>query len=129
MRWFLGFIPYGRGSSAYGYAQAQDAAWSDYRREAGSVFSDRKDFDDAIDFIFWYMHKTQQRNGISKWDARNQYLNYHEGHGGYARGTYKNKAWLNRVAAKVDSRSKIYAAQYGQCKQQLDRNWLMRVIF
>jgi hypothetical protein len=129
MRWFLGFIPYGRGSSAYGYAQAQDGTWSDYQREAGSIFSDRDDFDDAIDFMFWYMNKSQRLNGVSKWDARNQYLNYHEGHGGYARGSYKNKAWLINVAAKVDRRSKTYAAQYSQCKKQLDRNGLMRLIF
>lgn len=129
IRWFLGFIPYGRGSSAYGYAQVKDATWRDYRREAGSVFSDRDDFADAIDFIFWYMDKSQRLNGVSKWDARNQYLNYHEGHGGYGRGSYKNKAWLLNVAEQVDRRSKTYAAQYSQCKKQLDRNGLMRRIF
>ena len=50
MRWFL-FIPYGRGSSAYGYAQAQDPVWEDYLDDAGSFFSDRDDFADALDFI------------------------------------------------------------------------------
>ena len=44
MRYFLGFIPYGRGSSAYGYAQAQTPAWKDYKAQAGSMFSDRDDF-------------------------------------------------------------------------------------
>ena len=60
MRWFL-FVPYGRGSSAYGYAQAQDEVWQHYVDEAGSWFSDRDDFDDALDFIGWYMAKTNQR--------------------------------------------------------------------
>ncbi len=128
-RWFLGFIPLGRASSAYGYPQALKGTWKVYQREAGSSFSDRDDFGDAIDFMFWYMNKSYQKNGVSKWDAHNQYLNYHEGHGGYARGSYKNKAWLIGVAAKVDRRAKSYAAQYGQCKQQLDRNWLMRLMF
>ena len=128
-RWFLGFIPLGRASSAYGYPQALKGTWEVYQREAGSGFSDRDDFGDAIDFMFWYMHKTYQKNGVSKWDARNQYLNYHEGHGGYSRGTYKNKPWLIGVAAKVDRRASTYAAQYGQCKKQLDRNWLIRLIF
>ena len=128
-RWFLGFIPLGRASSAYGYPQALKGTWEVYQREAGSGFSDRDDFADAIDFMFWYMNKTYQKNGVSKWDARNQYLNYHEGHGGYARGTYKKKAWLINVAATVDRRSKKYAAQYGKCKKELDRNWLMRLMF
>lgn len=129
MRWFLGFIPLGRASSAYGYAQAKDGTWADYQREAGSRFSDRDDFSDAIDFMFWYINKSHRLNGVSKWDARNQYLNYHEGHGGYARGSYKNKKWLLNVAARVDRRAKTYAAQYSGCKKELDRNWLMRLIF
>ena len=74
MRWFL-FIPYGRGSSAYGYAQAQDPVWEDYLDEAGSFFSDRDDFVDALDFIAWYMTKTKEANGIALSDAYNQYLN------------------------------------------------------
>ena len=32
--YFLGFIPWGRVSSAYGYAQAKDETWADYKREA-----------------------------------------------------------------------------------------------
>jgi hypothetical protein len=129
MRWFLGFIPVGRASSAYGYSQAKSGTWSDYQREAGSSFSNRDDFADAIDFMFWYIDKSHRRNGVSKWDARNQYLNYHEGHGGYARGSYKNKTWLLKVATKVDHRAKTYAAQYRGCKKELDRNWLMRLLF
>ena len=31
------FIPLPRKSSAYGYAQAQDPAWNDYRNETGKV--------------------------------------------------------------------------------------------
>ena len=39
MRWFL-FVPYGRGSSSYGYAQAQDEGWEEYAAlEQGSFFS------------------------------------------------------------------------------------------
>lgn len=128
-RWFLGFIPLGRASSAYGYSQALNGTWASYQREAGGRFRDRDDFDDAIDFMFWYMDKSYRANGVSKWDARAQYLNYHEGQGGYARASYKNKPWLIKVAGKVDTRAKIYAAQYKGCKKQLDRNWLMRFIF
>ena len=129
MRYFLWFIPIGRGSSAYGYAQAQDAAWSDYQREAGSMFSDRDDFSDAVDFVQWYMNKSQRINGVSKWDAYHQYLNYHEGHGGYSRGSYKNKSWLLGVASKVDRRAKKYSQQYVSCKENLDKGGFWRSIF
>lgn len=112
---FLWVIPAGRVSSAYGYAQALDSTWDNYKDETGNWFADRDDFDDAIDFVGWYTNKTYQRNGISKWDAYNQYLAYHEGHGGYARGTYNSKAWLKRVARRVDNTSKTYAAQLKTC--------------
>ena len=127
MRYFLGFIPYGRSSSAYGYAQVKTGTWGDYQKEMDSSFSDRDDFEDAIDFVFWYMDKSQKRNGVSKWDAYNQYLNYHEGHSGYARGSYKNKTWLKNVARSVDKRSKTYSAQYQKCKKELERGWLLRL--
>ena len=29
-----------------------------------------------------------------KWDPKKLYLAYHEGHGGYRRGTHRNKKWL-----------------------------------
>ena len=114
MRYFL-FIPLGRPSSAYGFAQVKDETWADYQRETGNRWADRDDFADAIDFMGWYTAKAQKVNGVSKWDAYRQYLNYHEGWGGYRRGTYKQKAWLMRTAQKVEARSQRYAAQYRQC--------------
>lgn len=125
MRYFLGFIPRGRASDAYGYSQALKSTWNEYQNEVGSRFRDRDDFASAYDFIQWYMHKTYQRNGVSKWDAYAQYLNYHEGQGGYARGTYKGKQWLLNTAMQVDQRSKRYATQLANCKDRLDskRRW------
>ncbi len=122
MQYFLGFIPTGRASNAYGYSQALESTWADYQKEAGSMFSDRDNFANAYDFIQWYMHKTHTRNKVSKWDAYAQYLNYHEGQGGYSRGTYKAKAWLITVAKRVDRRSKQYSTQLLSCKKSLDRS-------
>lgn len=129
MQYFLGFIPTGRASDAYGYAQAKTMTWGDYVRETGNTWASRSNFDDAMDFMGWYIHKTNQVNGVSKWDARLQYLNYHEGWGGYRRGSYKSKAWLVRVAATVDDRAKRYAAQYQTCQKDLDSSWLWRLFF
>jgi hypothetical protein len=123
IRFFLGIIPYGRPSTAYGYAQVKDETWDDYQRESGNNWSSRDDFADAIDFMGWYTTKTQRVNGISKWDAYNQYLNYHEGWGGFSRGTHLQKAWLLPVARKVDERSRRYSMQYKGCKDNLASTW------
>ncbi len=124
--WYLGFIPGPRPSSAYGYAQAQTPAWDDYLKEAGSWGADRDEFADAVDFIGWYTWKTHQVNGVSKWHADLQYLNYHEGWGGYRRGTYKSKPWLIGVSRKVKRRASDYGAQLRGCQDSLEGgffNW------
>ncbi|MFQ5543863.1 MAG: transglycosylase SLT domain-containing protein [Nitrospiria bacterium] len=117
--WFL-FIPLPRRSSAYGYAQAQDPAWKEYVRKSGNRRADRDDFEDAIDFIGWYTHVTQRALGVSKWDAYNQYLAYHEGRGGYQRGLWKQKKWLKQVAKKVKKKAARYNTQLKRCKPELD---------
>ncbi len=115
MEYFL-FIPIGRASSAYGYPQAQDPVWSEYQNSSGNSWSSRDDFGDAIDFISWYVYITNKKNGISKWDAYNQYLNYHEGWGGYSRRSYNGKPWLLKVAKKVASQASLYASQMKKCQ-------------
>ena len=123
MEYFLWIIPTGRASSAYGYAQAKDEVWGEYQAQSGNSWSDRDDFADAIDFMGWYTSKSNRLNGTSKWDAYNQYLNYHEGWGGYKRGSYRQKAWLLPVARKVEARSKGYAQQMHSCRDELDSSW------
>ena len=116
-RRLLGFIPWRRASSAYGYAQAKDETWADYKREAGGLFARRSNFSDALDFMGWYMDKSQRLNGTSKWDAYGQYLNYHEGWGGYRNRSYESKAWLKNVAAIVQGRAERFGSQYQGCKR------------
>lgn len=114
-RYAAGVIPMGRQSSAFGYAQALDATWKEYKSETNSFGARRDRIRDATDFMGWYMNKTQDRNGVALSDARNQYLAYHEGHTGFARGSYRSKAWLTRVAGEVDQRSDLYASQLRAC--------------
>ncbi len=120
----LGFIPWGRVTSAYGYAQALDGTWDDYERATGDGGS-RSDFDDATDFIGWYTDASSRHLGLSKWDAYNQYLAYHEGRGGFRRGSYRQKPWLMQVARKVDQQSRTYGRQLAQCREELEdgRGW------
>jgi len=116
-KYVLGIIPMGRVSSAYGYSQALDGTWDEYRREAGRRGSKLNRIQHASDFVGWYMTKSRERNGIALTDARNQYLAYHEGHAGYARGSYRSKSWLLRVANDVDARAKMYQRQLANCRK------------
>ena len=115
-RYALGVIPMGRQSSAFGYGQALDATWDNYRKSTGRRSAKRDNIKDASDFVGWYMNETKKKNGVSLSDARNQYLAYHEGHVGYARGTYRGKTWLVRVADSVQARANVYAAQLANCR-------------
>ncbi|RUO40524.1 hypothetical protein CWE15_07135 [Aliidiomarina taiwanensis] len=128
-KYLLGFIPWGRVSDAYGYAQAKTMTWDDYIRETGQRRARRDNFDDAIDFMGWFITKSHSINGVSKWDAYGQYLNYHEGWGGYKRRTYLQKQWLVQVSRRVDARSNQYAQQLRSCEKQLNRGWLRRLLF
>ena len=115
MRFFFGIIPIGRQSSAHGYAQALDGTWNEYKNSTRRFMARRTNIQDATDFMGWYMNKTERRNGISLHNAEKQYLAYHEGQTGYARGTYRNKSWLLNVARKVSQRSKTYKRQLKRC--------------
>ncbi|SLN58922.1 transglycosylase SLT domain-containing protein [Ruegeria meonggei] len=115
-KYVLGVIPMGRQSSAYGFSQALDGTWDEYQRETGKRRAKRDRIRDASDFIGWYMNKTNQRNGINLGDTRNQYLAYHEGHTGYARGSHYSKTWLLNVANDVDARAQLYQAQLAGCR-------------
>lgn len=124
---FFGLIPWGRVSSAYGYSQAKTPTWADYIRETGNSGADRDDFEDALDFMGWFISKTYKINGISKWDAYAQYLNYHEGWGGYKRKTYLKKPWLIEVSKKVKARSLRYAKQLKSCEDELSSGWFFGI--
>jgi hypothetical protein len=115
-RYVLGVIPMGRQSSAFGYSQALDGTWKEYRQDQGRRTARRNRIRDASDFIGWYMNQTLEKNGVALTDARRQYLAYHEGHTGYARGSYNRKAWLLSVANQVQARADMYETQLASCR-------------
>ncbi|ROS04664.1 hypothetical protein EDC56_0177 [Sinobacterium caligoides] len=118
---FLWVFPGSRPSNAEGYAQALNGTWSDYRRRSGNGGASRSDFGDAADFIAWYNHNTVKSTNIKPWESSKLYLAYHEGAGGYNRGSYKNKAWLIKVSKKVGDRSWRYHTQLKACQAKLER--------
>lgn len=115
MKFFLGFIPAGRASSAMGYAQALDGTWAEYKRSTGRRLARRDNIYDATDFVGWYFNNTRKSLGIPLHDAKRQYLAYHEGAGGYKRGSYRKKPWLMGVANKTQSRASTYRSQLKRC--------------
>ena len=115
LRYALGIIPMGRQSSAYGYSQALDGTWDEYVAGPGRRRAQRDYIDDATDFMGWYMHQSYEGLGISKSDARNQYLAYHEGRTGFKRGSFNRKPWLLKVSDKVATRAANYEGQLRGC--------------
>ena len=48
-------------------------------------------------------------------DTYNQYLAYHEGKAGFARGSYRGKTWLPPVARDVEAWAALYEQQLQTC--------------
>ena len=125
----LWLFPGPRESSAYGYAQALDSTWAEYQRKSGNRWSTRRNFGDAIDFVAWYNASSHRQSKIAKHDARNLYLAYHEGNGGFQRGSYRGKSWLLTAADNVQSNANRFDMQLDECRDRLNRNWLVRLLF
>ncbi|MYL24706.1 lysozyme-like domain containing protein [Vreelandella massiliensis] len=115
---YLGFIPGPRPSSAKGYAQAQDPVWGEYRDQAGSTFARRTHMKYATDFIGWYNTRTRAQTGISLNNPEHLYLAYHEGAGGYQRGSYRAKPAVQRAARQVATRAGRYRSQLASCEAE-----------
>ena len=113
--YIFGFIPNGRLSSAFGYAQVIDSTWEWYKKSTGNKYASRTSFRDSTDFIGWYFNETQRKLNISKKDVYNQYLAYHQGHQGFRNKSYKNKINLLRVAKKTHKKSIIFDKQIKKC--------------
>ena len=112
-------IPYKRPSSSFGYSQAVKATWDQYKRETDNPLATRARFKDSVDFIGWYMNKTEKFLKIPKIDAYRQYIAYHEGWGNYK--NYKSNTKVVILAKRVKDQSDIYRKQLQGCKKKLDK--------
>ncbi len=110
-------IPYKRPSSSFGYSQAVEGTWKQYKEETGNKYALRSRFKDSVDFIGWYTNKTEKILKISKKDSFRQYIAYHEGWGAYK--DYKNKQKVIGLAKKVEKQSKKYKRQLIDCEKLL----------
>lgn len=117
-------IPWRRPSTAYGYTQALNSTWANYKMTNGGMLSSRGSFSDGVDFIGWYANQAYRKAGISRIDTYSLYLAYHEGVGGYQRQTHTQKPWLLNVARKVQAKEALYRMQLNQCSSALaKRSW------
>ncbi|MEW5248316.1 transglycosylase SLT domain-containing protein [Microbulbifer sp. 2201CG32-9] len=125
----LGFIPGPRPSDAYGYPQALGTTWQTYERASGNYGADRDDFGDAIDFVGWYNNTSARQCRIRTDDTYHLYLAYHEGHGGFNRRSFRNKAWLKGVSKKVSAQARTYRHQLAGCEKSLPKRGRFLGIF
>ena len=112
-------IPYKRPSSSFGYSQAVNGTWNQYKKETGNKLATRTRFKDSVDFIGWYTNKTEKILKISKKDSFKQYIAYHEGWGNYK--NYKKNKKVIGLAKKVERQSNKYKNQLLKCKSTLNK--------
>ena len=114
-KYIFGLIPSGRISSAYGYSQALDGTWKEYKKSTGNRYHRRSNFMHSTNFIGWYVDKTNRALGIAKNNAYLQYLAYHQGQAGFKTGAYKSKKGLLEVARKTAINKKVFDRQLKKC--------------
>ena len=117
----FGIIPGSRPSTAFGFAQVTNPTWDWYKTKTGNKNASRANFKDITDFIGWYVVQSEKIVGISKNDFYNQYLAYHEGQGGWKKGTHQNKKWLTEVAKNVERNANMYNNQLKGCENKLNK--------
>ena len=113
-------IPFKRPSSSFGYSQAVKGTWEQYKRETKNPLATRARFKDSVDFIGWYINKTNKILRVSKKDAYKQYLAYYKGWGDYKNYSKDKKAII--YAKSVKDMASKYRKQLTSCKKNLDKN-------
>jgi len=112
-------IPYKRPSSSFGYSQAVKGTWDQYKKETNNRLATRVRFKDSVDFIGWYMNKTEKLLKIPKTDAYRQYIAYHEGWGNYK--NYKKNKKVIIFAKEVKDQANKYRKQLVKCQKRLNK--------
>ena len=112
-------IPYKRPSSSFGYSQAVKGTWDQYKKETNNRLATRVRFKDSVDFIGWYMNKTEKLLKIPKTDTYRQYIAYHEGWANYK--NYKKNKKVIIFAKKVKDQANKYRKQLTKCQKRLNK--------
>ena len=112
-------IPFKRPSSSFGYSQAVEGTWRQFKTETNNPLATRARFKDSVDFIGWYVNKTTKIIKIPKNDAYRQYLAYYKGWGDYKNYSKDKKAII--YAKSVKDIANKYRKQLILCKKNLEK--------
>ncbi len=112
-------IPFKRPSSSFGYSQAVEGTWRQFKTETNNPLATRARFKDSVDFIGWYVNKTTKILKIPKNDAYRQYLAYYKGWGDYKNYSKDKKAII--YAKSVKDTANKYRKQLILCKKNLEK--------
>ena len=112
-------IPFKRPSSSFGYSQAVKGTWEQYKKETGNKLATRARFKDSVDFIGWYVNKSNKLLKIPKKDAYRQYLAYYKGWGDYKNYSKDKKAIIYAKSARDTANA--YRKQLTRCKDKLKK--------
>lgn len=115
----LGFIPWKRLSTAYGYTQALDGTWAHYQKATNQPNASRTNFEDSVNFVAWFHNNSVKYNHISRFDTYNLYLNYYYGHGGYSKTQGKFSPAIKKAAQRAKDIATAYKKQLNSCYPQL----------
>lgn len=109
----LGVIPW-QMKTSFGYGQIKDETWKWYQGHNPGWFQSRTNFSDTLHFIGWYyqLFLTKAQSDLIQ---RDFYLAYHEGLGGYSRGSYDGNEWLLNKANSVVLRAEMYNEALKDC--------------
>ena len=110
-------IPYKRPSSSFGYSQAVNGTWEQYKKETGNKLAVELDLKIVLILLVGTRINQNTILKISKNDAFKQYVAYHEGWGGFK--NYKNNKKIINLAKKVEKQSNIYKKQLSKCGSSL----------
>ncbi|QGP54289.1 Transglycosylase SLT domain protein [Piscirickettsia salmonis] len=97
-------------SNAYGFAQATNVTWADYKKSRKIAHASRENFHHSIDFIGWYFNKTIKLRKISRYNTQQLYLYYQL-------GLYHRRVPTSakKTANKVATIAKRYQQQLKHC--------------
>jgi len=112
-RKLLGFIPWKRQSSAYGYSQALKGTWEHYKRDTGHSGASRTSFSDTAQFVGWFHRESVLKNHVSPNNAYALYMNYYLGHAAYAKGV--RSAAAETAAQRTARMAARYDEQLRRC--------------
>lgn len=102
-------------STAYGFSQALNGTWEQFKSEMKDNRLDRTNFGHSLEFIGWYNSKNIKSGLVRANNVSHLYLAYHEGPSGYKNKSYRKKPWLINYSKAVSETSEKYRKQLSAC--------------